>query len=184
MRRVLYVAHPVAPSEGEILDRLPGDSAIVGVSAWTKIYPEDVKRTTAAAALENVKRAGRWLQWLRREFRETTFIAPWMTSILTGDDDSDPAQREAGIVDCCATVERCDGIVLIGPRISSGMRRETEAGLTNGYDDSGVEPEQTFEVHDLTCYGWKDPSDVIVDGMLHVTFEEWIGQLPTLRRTP
>ncbi len=72
----------------------------------------------------NIKRALQWLAWLRRSFPAVTFIAPWIAGLMSGDDDSDPAQREAGLVDCCAAVERCNGAVFVGGRISSGMARE------------------------------------------------------------
>lgn len=74
----------------------------------------------------NLDRAERWLTWLRTSFRETTFIAPWITAIRTGENDDDPAQREMGLVDDCAVVERCDAIVLVGGRVSSGMDRESK----------------------------------------------------------
>ena len=105
-RLVLYVAHPVAPTPAQV--------------AEAALHP-----TPAARALErNVARAMRWLAWLRRSFPEVTFIAPWIASILSGEDDSDPRQREAGLVDADAVVPRCDGVVLCGGRISSGMGRE------------------------------------------------------------
>lgn len=77
------------------------------------------------AGLEaNLNRACRWLAWLRKTYPSVTFIAPWIAAVISGEDDSDPAQREAGLVDADAIVERCDGIVLVGGRISSGMERE------------------------------------------------------------
>ena len=74
----------------------------------------------------NLKRALRWLSWLRRSFPRVTFIAPWIASVMAGDDDSDPKQREAGLVDDCTVVALCTGMVLCGGRISSGMLRESE----------------------------------------------------------
>lgn len=181
MRRVLYVAHPVAPTDDEIAQAYARAVLVGNMPTHAMLV--------RSACHANVARAGRWLQWLRKSFPETTFIAPWMIGILLGDDDSDPAQREAGLIDCCATIERCDGIVLCGPRISSGMQREMEAGIENGppmgnhgdcsCDDCSA---RKFEAHDITFYGWKDPDDVIVEGMPHVTFEEWIGQLTLVDR--
>lgn len=151
MRRVLYMAHPVAPTEAEILDRLPSEADEMGIERWEASYGGDVKRATAGALRVNLERAMQWLSWLRKSFPETTFIAPWIADISIGADDSDPAQRERGLVDCCAVVERCDGIVLVGPRISTGMARERDHGLAHGYDDSSPEdPVQTFGVYDLT----------------------------------
>lgn len=113
-RQVLYVAAPLAPSEEEI---------VIAAEGGPVATREDAIRCATSA---NVGRAMRWLSWLRRSFPETTFIAPWIAAVLSGEDDADPAQREAGLVDDCAVVERCDGIVLCGPRISSEMRREME----------------------------------------------------------
>lgn len=78
----------------------------------------------AAGVRANIERAMRWLAWLRRAFPETTFIAPWIAAVLSGEDDSDPAQREAGLVDADALIPLLHGVVLIGGRISSGMGRE------------------------------------------------------------
>jgi hypothetical protein len=131
-RQVLYVAHPVAPLRDEV-NTLVARGGI------------DEKRAGMRLVDENLQRAMRWLSWLRRAFPKTTFIAPWISSILAGADDSDPAQREAGLVDCCAVVERCDGIVLCGGRISSGMRREMEHGVA--FNEGRC---NKFEVYDLT----------------------------------
>lgn len=115
MRQLLYVAHPVAPTADELTGAFRWNSGIRHPASAEEITPFVVKK--------NIDRAMQWLSWLRRSFPETTFIAPWIASIMAGEDDSDP---KAGLVDCCAVVERCDGIVLVGDRISSGMRREME----------------------------------------------------------
>lgn len=118
-RQVLFVAAPLRPSEEEIDD--------VELAERGEYRPGP--RVRAAVALRaNLDRAMRWLSWLRRSFPETTFIAPWIASVLAGADDADPAQREAGFTDDCAVIERCDGIVLCGGRISEGMQREMEHG--------------------------------------------------------
>lgn len=78
----------------------------------------------------NIARALKWLAWLRKSFPATTFIAPWIADIMSGSDDSDPKQREAGLVDCEATAALCAGVVLVGGRISSGMLREAGRART------------------------------------------------------
>lgn len=140
-RQILYVAHPLAPTEDEIASRLPGSN--------------DVARRDATkwALQDNLQRALRWLAWLRKSFPETTFIAPWIAAVMSGEDDADPAAREAGLVDDCAVVERCDGIVLCGGRISSGMRREMEHSW--GKPEEGGPFQQV--VHDLTPGGVEPP---------------------------
>lgn len=176
-RQLLYVAHPVSPTDAELLDRMPHEATLVGLERWSANYPGDVRRHTESQAKSNIARAMRWLDWLRRSFVETTFIAPWITSILAGADDSDPVQREAGMLDCLATVERCDGIVLVGDRISSGMRRETEHGthrLLSGCSWFSLAPTlgdvPEFQVYDLTKLGAEPPARV-TSGVL---FRSWI----------
>lgn len=80
----------------------------------------------------NIKRALRWLSWLRRSFPDVTFVAPWIAGVLSGEDDSDPVQREAGLVDADAVIQRLDGVVLVGGRISSGMGRESATTILAG----------------------------------------------------
>jgi hypothetical protein len=152
-RMVLYVAHPVAPTDEQVLAGLPEEADDIGLPKWSEMYPGDVARHRASAIQANLASAMKWLSWLRRSFPETTFIAPWIADIQGGADDSDPAQRERGFVDCCAVVERCDGIVLVGPRISSGMARERDHGLARAMPEDSTD---YFEVYDLTA-NWESP---------------------------
>lgn len=99
----------------------------------------------------NIKRALRWLAWLRRSFPETTFVAPWIAGVMSVGGDGTEADREAGLVDDCATVALLDGIVLAGGRISSGMARERVAAITAGR-----------EVIDLTHLGDEPPLEMLV----------------------
>lgn len=80
----------------------------------------------------NIQRALKWLAWLRKRDHANTFVAPWIAGLLSGEDDSDPEQRERGLVDCEATASRLNGIVLVGGRISSGMERERRAVAAAG----------------------------------------------------
>lgn len=105
-RLVIYVAHPLAPTPEQV--------------AAEADHPEPA----TSALMRNLNRAMRWLSWLRRAFPETTFVAPWIAAVLSGDDDSDPRQREAGLVDADVVIPRLDGVVLCGGRVSSGMARE------------------------------------------------------------
>lgn len=149
-RQLLYVACPLAPSEEEIAAFMPrvfAYSPLGTVTLPTKDNANDRAGCAKLALQANLQRALRWLAWLRKSFPETTFIAPWIASVMSGEDDSDPAQREAGLVDDCAVVERCDGIVLCGGRISSGMRREMEHGIASRAD---LMYGKDFEVYDLS----------------------------------
>jgi len=114
----------------------------------------------------NLYRAKEGFAALRRSFPETTFIAPWIAAVLSGADDRDPAQRDAGLVDDCAVVERCDGIVLWGARLSDGMRREME---------HGVRARHGFEVFDLTG----DRGHLDAQGL---TFQQWYAGVVSVQR--
>lgn len=164
-RLVLYVAAPLRPTEEEV-------AAVVAAP----IGCED-----ATALRYNLNRAKRWLSWLRRSFPETTFIAPWIASVESGDDDRDPAQREAGLRDACAVIERCDGIVLCGPRVSEGMRREMEHGMSwRMFDGDDGEP-MRFEAYDLTSLGAEPPSPALTVPR-GCSFREWHRDLVARRR--
>lgn len=103
----------------------------------------------------NLEGAMRWLAWLRRTFPEVSFVAPWIASVLAGDDDSDPRQREAGIVDALVVIPRLDGIVLCGGRVSAGMARERSAAR---------------RVWDLTVTGSDPPP---ASFLIALPFERW-----------
>lgn len=142
-RQVLYVAAPLRPTEEEIeAHRHAG---------W--MGPLTTDEMCKLALRANIDRAMHWLAWLRRSFPETTFIAPWIASVLAG---AAGAQREAGMVDACAVLERCDGIVLCGGRISSEMRREMEHGMRSARGPG----REIFAVYDMTGDRAYMPSDV------------------------
>lgn len=94
----------------------------------------------------NVKRALRWLRYLRKHDDGNAYIAPWIAGIMCGEDDSDPVQRERALQDCEASAAKCDGIILVGGRVSSGMAREREAVINAG-----------GKVMDLTGIGAEPP---------------------------
>ena len=144
VRAVYYLAHPLAPTEEQI-------RACTG-----SLHPGDRSAAIRDGLAANLARAQRWLRWLRRSFPETTFIAPWIAAVLSGEDDADPTQREAGLVDACAVVPLLTGIVLCGGRVSSGMGHEAAAAK---------------RAIDLTYY--TDPPELTPHG----TFEMWAGHL-------
>jgi hypothetical protein len=80
-------------------------------------------------------------------YPETAIIAPWISAIMAGADDDDPAARARGLADDCAVAVRCDGIVLVGGRISAGMTWERDAVAAAG-----------LEVVDLTELGEEPPT--------------------------
>lgn len=170
-RAVLYVAAPLRPTEEEI-NAIPSFTMGRGRGEYEPDMKVFVAREARVhpALRANIDRALRWLAWLRKSFPETTFIAPWIASVLAGADDTDPAQREAGMADACAVVERCDGIVLCGGRISEGMRREMEHGRARYMTQ---EAPNYFEIYDISwlCY---DPNDLAgMDPSPGMSFDRW-----------
>lgn len=98
----------------------------------------------------NLARAHRWLRWLMDCCPDDAVIAPWIPGVVVGD-DSDPAQRQRGLLDCAATSARCDGVILVGGRVSTGMAIERDAAIAAGR-----------EVRDLTVLGDEPPAGVTV----------------------
>lgn len=168
-RQVLYVAHPVAPTEAEI------EYAKLSIGK----LPEWGLTPISAAIQQNLQRALRWLAWLRKSFPETTFIAPWISVIQSVGGDGTPEEREAGLVDDCAVVERCDGIVLVGGMVSSGMRREMEHGAAFRESTKVLHHGMTFVfgIYDLTGLGSDVPRDLcnLSRGGVHPKAFSWAG---------
>lgn len=101
----------------------------------------------------NIARALRWLRWLTARTPDVTFIAPWIPMLLSGEDDSDPVARARGLEHDVNVVKRCDGLVLVGGRVSSGMALERDAmiaaqgpGSIIDYTRLGAEPPIATEV--------------------------------------
>jgi hypothetical protein len=167
-RQVLYLAHPVAPTDEEVQAVIAELAGVRGrrVIPERADDPETLAWARAEATRANVQRAMRWLSWLRRSFREVTFIAPWIAAILAGEDDADPVQREAGMVDCETVVPRCDGVVLCGGRIGTGGARE-RGRARRAWDLTGLGPEPEA-----------------ITGTPAKPFEEWFGEEESSRAHP
>lgn len=78
---------------------------------------------------DNIARALRWLKFLRLRYPAVTFVAPYIATLLSGQDDADPVQRQAGLQDAHALIMRLDGVVLVGGRLTEGMDFEARACL-------------------------------------------------------
>lgn len=74
----------------------------------------------------NIASAKELYAWLVEMHPDVAFVMSWLVDVVTGD-DLDPERRERGLRDCEAIAARCDGIVLVGPRVSTGMLRELAA---------------------------------------------------------
>jgi hypothetical protein len=98
----------------------------------------------------NLARALRWLAWLSKREPDVTIIAPWIAAIMSGEDDSDPAARARGLAHDVIVVKRCDVLILVGGRVSSGMAIERDAMIAKGghvidMTDLGDEPPHVLE---------------------------------------
>lgn len=142
-RLVLYMCHPVAPTTEEI-------------QATNRPHSDHCAHEPATMA--NVKRAMRWLAWLRRTYPDVTFIAPWIAGILSGQQDWNPEHREKGLVDACAAIALCDGVTLVGGRLSSGIHREVVHGVTESRRVIEYGP-GSFDVVDMNVLGREPPAD-------------------------
>lgn len=72
----------------------------------------------------NLARARLWLKWVvENSLEPIAVIAPWISDVEIWDDDK-PMDREAGLARCRAVIERCDEVILVGGRVSSGMDME------------------------------------------------------------
>lgn len=78
---------------------------------------------------QNRNRAARWSAFLALHFH----VAPecsWI--VLTGELEETPDNRRRGLEIDLALVERCDEVVLVGPRISEGMAIERAHAKKHG----------------------------------------------------
>lgn len=104
---------------------------------------------------DNIARALRWLKFLRRKYPAVTFVAPYIASLLSGEDDADPVQRQAGLEDARALIVRLDGVVLVGGRLTEGMNFEAKACLAPG--------DLLAAVYDMIFLGPEPPIGVAAD---------------------
>jgi hypothetical protein len=69
----------------------------------------------------NVARALRWLRYLVDQHPYWAISAPWIPYVLGLTEETD---RARGLRDDVEMVKRCDGIILVGGRLSQGMALE------------------------------------------------------------
>ncbi len=75
----------------------------------------------------NITNAQRWLKVLQIANPGVVLIAPWIGQYLAWPEvDSVPAMRRAAIGRNLAVIKRCDGLVLVGGRITEGMLHEAD----------------------------------------------------------
>lgn len=112
---ILYVAHPVAPRVDQ-LEHMP---------------PESVQYVAQATVSENLRSALAWWRWLEGSLTEIVFAMPWYVNV-SANGNGDPALIERGLRDDIEIVQRLDGVVLCGNRVSSGMLKEATAAFASG----------------------------------------------------
>lgn len=102
-----------------------------------------VAAPTIDGVRDNLASAKAWLQWLT-ENSPATVCAPWIAAVEAALDCgvTEAAQRERGLRDCIAIIERMDGVVLVGGRVSNGMAVERDKAVWCG-----------LHVVDLTRFG-------------------------------
>ena len=81
----------------------------------------------------NVARALRWMRYLAPKHPDRVILAPWAAGVMAFD-DSNPAERARGMDDNFTILRRCDSIILVGGRISGGMRAELEVAKSCGLE--------------------------------------------------
>jgi len=108
-----------------------------------------VGAATVEGVRANLAAAKRWL-WALRCATDWSICAPWIPAVEAVLDSgaAEHAERERGLVDDLAVVERCDAIVLVGGRVSSGMALERDHASACG-----------LLVIDLTDLGAVYPAD-------------------------
>lgn len=132
---VLYVAAPVAPQPGEVLATCSECAAQWTFAQGDAVdlrfvchHDDPVRQSQDRDEIVafNLKRAMRWWQWLHVGLTEVTWIMPWYVNVLCNG-EGNPELIERGLRDDCEVARRCDGLMAVGPRLSSGMRREGAA---------------------------------------------------------
>jgi hypothetical protein len=88
---------------------------------------------TVEGVLANLAAARRWL-WALRTASTWSIAAPWIGAVQAALEagTSEAEERARGLVDMLAQVERCDGIVLVGGRVSAGMALERDHAIKHG----------------------------------------------------
>lgn len=79
----------------------------------------------------NVARALRWFKHLVDQHPDWAISAPWIPYVLGLSEETD---RERGLRDDMEMVRRCDGILLVGGKLSGGMALELQAANIAGLD--------------------------------------------------
>lgn len=100
-------------------------------AVWYMAHP--VGAPDRAGIELNLERAAMWLAFLMEAEPDAVITAPWLGPLIARvQDDANPAHRARGMRDNLVIAGRCDGIVLVGGRVTFGMHDELEAVVGNG----------------------------------------------------
>lgn len=134
-RPLVYMAHPVAPTAEQL-------------ETWTQGSLDGVSPPSPGWVIQrNLIGARRWLRWFSINVPQWVVIAPWIAAVESvmeaGAEEREERARE--MIVCREVAGRCDAVVQVGGRVSSGMAEEGAAART---------------VVDLTWAGQEPPGDV------------------------
>lgn len=87
-----------------------------------------VSAPTADGIADNLARARRWLRWFV-DHTDHAVCAPWFAYVLELDEAK---YRDRGLRDDLLMLDGCDAIVLVGGRLSDGMRLEMDHAHRRG----------------------------------------------------
>lgn len=89
---------------------------------------EDVKTGVRSESnfLPNIERARKWLAWLMSNDNTRVYIAPWIIEVGLAVDKMLITTFEQAIADDVEVVNHCDGLILVGGNISTGMQAELD----------------------------------------------------------
>jgi len=121
LRPVFYMAHPVTENI---------DTGSRG--------PENFKT--------NIARAKKWLAWFMLNDRSRVYIAPWIVEVQLVDEGVLFTSYEEALRDDEEVVRRVDGLVMVGGKITEGMRREFDVACA-----------RSIEIIDIS--GWREPPE-------------------------
>lgn len=116
---------PAAPDDSTQPSANP--DSLVRVPVYYVAHP------VSGDVVANLARARAWLAWLVSVVPDVAFSMPWMPYVEALDDKGpDDPNRVRGLRDDVAMVERCDGILLCGDRVSAGMQLELDTARAAG----------------------------------------------------
>lgn len=82
---------------------------------------------------DNLSNVEHWIHWLTLAHPEIVFIAPWVAEVRAfRNENVDASFYDRVLSDDEEVVRHCDGIILTGGKVSTGMRRELGAAIGAG----------------------------------------------------